>query len=100
MLNNPIQITTNELVVEMRNSFKEFKMITDKLAMEMRKGFNDTHTKMSNGFKGLEDKIVASIDELAEATAHGFKDVDIQFAEIRRDHGTRIRRVERKLQLA
>lgn len=79
---------------------------------------NELAQEMRKGFVKLDKRIEDSVDELARSVASGFKEVDIRFSEIKedihnveyridnlertiiKDHGTRLRRVERKLQLA
>jgi len=91
------------------------------LAIEMREGFSRVDIKFDQLEEKIEKKIDHSIEGLALMVKKGFDEVDAHFVEIRdemvtkeefdyrldtlekvilKDYGVRIRRVERKLQLA
>lgn len=120
---NKIDVTTSDLALRIDKT----QNTVEQLAIEMRKGFS----KIGNKLEDIHIKIEKSVDDLATSVASGFKESDMQFAESRKelgtkatvdqiehledklvnrvdmleglivkDHGTRIRRVERKLQLA
>ncbi len=82
------QSIVEQLAIEMRNGFKESKMTTDQLTVEMREGFK---------------KVNESVEDLARMTDREFKVVHGKIGEVKTvigEHGSRIRRIEHKLQLA
>ncbi len=92
MTQNHTPIHVNELAIEMRSGFKEIHTTIDDLAGMVARGFKEVDTNLA-----LVRKDIA---EVKEDVAHIEYRIDTLEKSILKDHDTRIRRVERKLQLA
>ena len=94
MTNNKQDTTLNDLALEMRNGFKEVNNTIDDLA-----------GMVARGFKSVDVQLVDVRKELAtKATKEDVQNVEYRIDNLEnlivKEHGTRIRRIERKLQIA
>ncbi len=115
-IQNQPNITINELAVRIDKNL----ILTSDLATEMRKGFDKLDKKIddsvgelarsvASGFKEVDVRFTEMRDEIAtKATTESIEHLEDKLANrvdilenlIVKDHGTRLRRIERKLQFA